>query len=73
MKIKRIAHIYRRWLGNHNTRVPGDCRRGLCGAGERGSMVLIGRGFVVASEKKNQAEAEYRYVLTRLRENGEFC
>jgi vitamin B12/bleomycin/antimicrobial peptide transport system ATP-binding/permease protein len=36
-----------------------------------GSMVLIGRGFVVASEKKNQAEAEYRYVLTRLRENGE--
>ena len=36
-----------------------------------GSMVLIGRGFVTASEKKNQAEAEYRYVLTRLRENGE--
>jgi vitamin B12/bleomycin/antimicrobial peptide transport system ATP-binding/permease protein len=36
-----------------------------------GAMVLIGRGFVAASEKKNQAEAEYRYVLTRLRENGE--
>ena len=36
-----------------------------------GAMVLIGRGFVTASEKKNQAEAEYRYVLTRLRENGE--
>ena len=36
-----------------------------------GSMVLIGRGFVTASERKNQAEAEYRYVLTRLRENGE--
>jgi putative ATP-binding cassette transporter len=36
-----------------------------------GSMVLIGRGFVTASENKNQAEAEYRYVLTRLRENGE--
>jgi vitamin B12/bleomycin/antimicrobial peptide transport system ATP-binding/permease protein len=36
-----------------------------------GSMVLIGRGFVAASERKNQAEAEYRYVLTRLRENGE--
>ena len=36
-----------------------------------GAMMLIGRGFVAASEKKNQAEAEYRYVLTRLRENGE--
>ena len=34
-------------------------------------MVVIGRGFVAASEQKNQAEAEYRYVLTRLRENGE--
>ena len=36
-----------------------------------GSMVLIGRRFVSTSEAKNQAEAEYRYVLTRLRENGE--
>jgi vitamin B12/bleomycin/antimicrobial peptide transport system ATP-binding/permease protein len=36
-----------------------------------GLMVLIGRGFVTASERKNQAEAEYRYALTRLRENGE--
>jgi putative ATP-binding cassette transporter len=36
-----------------------------------GSMVVIGRRFVGVSEKKNQAEAEYRYVLTRLRENGE--
>jgi vitamin B12/bleomycin/antimicrobial peptide transport system ATP-binding/permease protein len=36
-----------------------------------GSMIFIGRRFVVASENKNQAEAEYRYVLTRLRENGE--
>jgi putative ATP-binding cassette transporter len=34
-------------------------------------MVMIARGFVRASENKNQAEAEYRYVLTRLRENGE--
>ncbi len=34
-------------------------------------MVAIGRGFVAASERKNQAEAEYRYVLTRLHENGE--
>ena len=36
-----------------------------------GAMVLIGRRFVTVSESKNQAEAEYRYVLTRLRENGE--
>jgi vitamin B12/bleomycin/antimicrobial peptide transport system ATP-binding/permease protein len=36
-----------------------------------GSMVAIGRRFVVVSENKNQAEAEYRYALTRLRENGE--
>ena len=36
-----------------------------------GSMVFIGRRFVTVSENKNQAEAEYRYVLTRLRENGE--
>ncbi len=36
-----------------------------------GSMVLIARGFVVVAESKNQAEAEYRYALTRLRENGE--
>ena len=36
-----------------------------------GSMVLIGRRFVTVSENKNQSEAEFRYVLTRLRENGE--
>jgi putative ATP-binding cassette transporter len=36
-----------------------------------GSMVLIGRRFVRVSEGKNQAEAELRYLLTRLRENGE--
>ena len=36
-----------------------------------GFMVFIGRRFVAVSENKNQAEAEYRYVLTRLRENGE--
>ena len=35
------------------------------------SMFLIGRDFVQLSEKKNQAEAEFRYVLTRVRENGE--
>jgi vitamin B12/bleomycin/antimicrobial peptide transport system ATP-binding/permease protein len=36
-----------------------------------GAMVLIGGRFVEVSQTKNQAEAEYRYVLTRLRENGE--
>jgi putative ATP-binding cassette transporter len=38
-----------------------------------GSMVIFARGFIKVSEDKNQAEAEadYRYVLTRLRENGE--
>ena len=36
-----------------------------------GSMVFIGRRFVTASEHKNQSEAEFRYVLTRLSENGE--
>jgi putative ATP-binding cassette transporter len=36
-----------------------------------GAMVIIARRFVVVSESKNQAEAEYRYMLTRLSENGE--
>src|SRR4051794_33769056 len=36
-----------------------------------GSILTIGRSFVQVSEDKNQAEAEYRYALTRVRENGE--
>lgn len=36
-----------------------------------GSMMIIGKNFVSVSEGKNQAEAEYRYALTRVRENGE--
>ncbi|TIP10407.1 ABC transporter ATP-binding protein/permease [Mesorhizobium sp.] len=35
------------------------------------SMAVIGRHFVHLSEEKNQAEAEFRYTLTRVRENGE--
>lgn len=35
------------------------------------SMFIIGRNFVQLSERKNQAEAEFRYTLTRVRENGE--
>ena len=34
-------------------------------------MLIFARGFIKVSENKNQAEADYRYVLTRLRENGE--
>ncbi len=36
-----------------------------------GAMAFIGRRFVAVSEQKNQAEAEYRYGLTRVREYGE--
>lgn len=36
-----------------------------------GTMIFVGKRFVEVSESKNQAEAEYRYQLTRVRENGE--
>jgi vitamin B12/bleomycin/antimicrobial peptide transport system ATP-binding/permease protein len=36
-----------------------------------GSIMAIGRRFVQISEDKNQAEAEFRYTLMRVRENGE--
>jgi vitamin B12/bleomycin/antimicrobial peptide transport system ATP-binding/permease protein len=36
-----------------------------------GSIMVIGRRFVQISEDKNQAEAEFRHTLTRVRENGE--
>jgi putative ATP-binding cassette transporter len=36
-----------------------------------GTMSLIGRRLIAASERKSQAEAEYRYGLTRLREDAE--
>jgi vitamin B12/bleomycin/antimicrobial peptide transport system ATP-binding/permease protein len=36
-----------------------------------GLMLVIGRRFIGVSEQKNQTEAELRYLLTRLRENGE--
>lgn len=35
------------------------------------SMAVIGRHFVEVSEVKNQVEAEYRYTLTHVHENGE--
>jgi vitamin B12/bleomycin/antimicrobial peptide transport system ATP-binding/permease protein len=34
-------------------------------------MLLIGRRFTLIAERKNQAEAEYRFGLTRVRENAE--
>jgi putative ATP-binding cassette transporter len=36
-----------------------------------GAMVKIARGFVPLAESRSQAEADYRYALTRLRENAE--
>src|ERR1700704_4971298 len=36
-----------------------------------GSIMTIGHRFVQISEDKNQVEAEFRYALTRVRENGE--
>jgi putative ATP-binding cassette transporter len=36
-----------------------------------GSMVAIAFRFTPLTEQKNQAEAEYRYALTRVRENAE--
>jgi len=35
------------------------------------AMIIIGRSFVPKAEAKNQAEAEFRYAVTRVRENGE--
>jgi putative ATP-binding cassette transporter len=40
-------------------------------AGANGAMLLIGRRFVRTTQAKNQAEAEYRYSLARVRENAE--
>ena len=36
-----------------------------------GAMAVVGKRFVAVSEAKNQAEATYRYQLTRVREYGE--
>jgi vitamin B12/bleomycin/antimicrobial peptide transport system ATP-binding/permease protein len=36
-----------------------------------GTMFVIGRRLITVSENKNQAEAEYRYLLTRVRDNSE--
>lgn len=35
------------------------------------AMAFIAKAFIPVAEAKNQSEAEFRYALTRLRENGE--
>jgi putative ATP-binding cassette transporter len=35
------------------------------------AVILVASRFVAVSERTNQAEAEFRYALTRVRENGE--
>ena len=35
------------------------------------AVILVARRFVAVSERVNQSEAEFRYALTRVRENGE--
>ena len=60
-------------LGSTQLRIPGFLVWAaiLYASVASGAMLLIGSRFVRVSETKNQTEAEYRYVLTRLRENGE--
>jgi vitamin B12/bleomycin/antimicrobial peptide transport system ATP-binding/permease protein len=60
-------------VGTHRVVIPGFLvvAAVIYSAFASGAMVLIGRGFVTVAESKNQSEAEYRYPLTRLRENGE--
>ena len=60
-------------LGTSTVTVPGFLviAAVLYAAIASGSIMAIGRRFVQISEDKNQAEAEFRYTLTRVRENGE--
>src|ERR1700724_561915 len=60
-------------IGNSTLTIPGFLVIAaiLYAAIASGSIMAIGRRFVQISEDKNQAEAEFRYTLTRLRENGE--
>lgn len=60
-------------LGNSTLTIPGFLVIAaiLYAAIASGSIMTIGRRFVQISEDKNQAEAEFRSTLTRVRENGE--
>jgi putative ATP-binding cassette transporter len=60
-------------IGGTQIHIPGFLVLGalVYSAAATGSMLLIGRRFVELAEVNNQREAEFRYALTRLRENGE--
>jgi putative ATP-binding cassette transporter len=60
-------------LGRYTLRIPGFLvvAAVIYSSLASGTMIYIARGFVPLAENKNQAEANYRYALTRLRENGE--
>jgi vitamin B12/bleomycin/antimicrobial peptide transport system ATP-binding/permease protein len=60
-------------IGDWTLRIPGFLviAAVIYSALASGAMVYIARGFIPLAENKNQAEADYRYALTRLRENGE--
>lgn len=60
-------------FGGLTITVPGFLVLGAVGYALIGSvaMLFIGRRFITVSEQKNQTEAEYRFVLQRVRENGE--
>src|SRR5437763_11301682 len=60
-------------LGGSNVTIPGFLVIAaiVYAAIASGAITMIGRRFVQVSEDKNQAEAEFRYALTRVRENGE--
>ena len=60
-------------LGNTMLRIPGFLviTAFLYAVLASGAMVTIARGFVPLAENRSQAEADYRYALTRVRENAE--
>jgi len=60
-------------IGNTTVRVPGFLviTAFLYAVVASGAMVTIARGFIPLAENKSQAEADYRYALTRVRENAE--
>jgi vitamin B12/bleomycin/antimicrobial peptide transport system ATP-binding/permease protein len=60
-------------IGNMMLRIPGFLviTAFLYAVLASGAMVTIARGFVPLAENRSQAEADYRYALTRVRENAE--
>ncbi|HEY0299947.1 MAG TPA: ABC transporter ATP-binding protein/permease, partial [Rhizomicrobium sp.] len=60
-------------VGGYDLRIPGFLviAAVLYAVLASGAMTVVGKRFVAVSEDRNQAEADYRYQLTRVRENGE--